>query len=338
MFRSIVTFAIAIACSRGAFVHASENGVSQADSATVAEKHGEIEDSGIKFEQSNIFTIVGIVLSHNALRNSESLRNWPFFAVAAPAISSTYRLEKDFGKLLSLSSDGAASLTPMNMGIAMGINLSLIHLLDFGIHGAISSAWNYSETGTFMGVYNPGRQNFDQHTFLTEASFSVIYKAGITIPLLAFLPKSDWTKIILKFNGTLENSTYTGANDGEPWRAGADTRINGYRGELSGNIIYMLPFKHVNMAMLTARVSGFLHESDFDEIYADYDPDFKIVNITPMVMFKINEKWSGMAMLPIVRGRKLNKSRYEGHEELMLKKIGTEWRANIFMCMLNRKF
>lgn len=306
--------------------------------ATETRETSAVPDSTFRFSQDNVFTIVGVLFTHHALRNSETLHNWPFFAVAAPAVSSSYKVEKDFGKAFTLKGDGAASLTPMNMGISSGIGVSLFHLLELGIRGSATSAWNYGKTSTFMGVYDPGEKNFSQDLFLTEGSFSVMYRASVTIPLLAFLPKSKWTKIILKAGANLEYSMYTGAEDGEPWKAGADTRINGYRGEISGSVMYMLPFKHVNMAMLTAKVSGFLDEDDFDEIYKDYDPDFKTMNITPMVMFKINEKWSGMAMVPIVRERKFNKSTYESNEELMLTKTGTQWKMNVLMCMLNRKF
>lgn len=347
-------FAIALVCATSAFsgeTAAADSTAGAKDGAQTAENVAAAQvadsaktapeqavDSSFRFRHDNVFTIMGVVLTHHALRNSETLHNWPFFAVAAPAVSTTYKLEKDFGKTLTLKGDAAGSLTFMNTGITAGVDLMLIHLLEVGVHGAISSAWNYGETSTFMGVYNPEEKNFDEDMYLTEASFSVIYKSSITIPLLAFLPKSDWTKIILKFSGTLENSVYTGADDGELWRAGADARINGYRGEVGATIMYMLPFKHFNMAMLSGKVSGFLNEDDFDEVFQDYDPDFKIWNITPMLMFKINEKWSGMAMAPIVRERKLSKRKYEAGEEYMLKRVGTQWRMNVLMCMFNYRF
>lgn len=310
---------------------AAQNLAASADSTSPA-------DTSFKFTHDNVFTIIGVIFTHHALRNSETLHDWPFFAIAAPAVSSTYKLEKNFGKKLGIKSDGAASLTPMNLGISASASVSLFHLLELGIKGTASSAWNYGKTSTFMGVYNPDKRNFDQDIFFTEGSFGVTYKANLTIPLLAFLPKSKWTKIILKGGANFENSFYTGAKDGEPWKAGADIRINGFRSEFSGTLIYMLPFKHVNMAMLTVKASGFIHEGDFDEIYKDYDPDFKTWSITPRVMFKINDKWSGIAMAPIARERKFDKSSYESNEELMLRKVGTEWRLKSVMCMLNRKF
>lgn len=319
---------------------ANATGTAEKDAAgTAAESKGNAADSAsFKYSHDNILTIMGVVMTHHALRNSESLHNWPFFAVAAPALSTTFKVENEFNKLISVKGNADGSLTFMNTGITAGIDLLLLHLLEVGVHGAISSAWNYGEASTFMGVYNPEKKKFDEDIFLTEGSFSAIYKASITIPLLAFLPKSNWTKIILKFNGALENSIYTGADDGEPWRAGADVRVNGYRGELGASIMYMLPFKHFNMFMLSGKVSGFLDEDDWDDIYEDYDPDFKIFNITPMLMFKINENWSGMAMAPIIRERKLSKSKYEAGEEYMLKRVGTEWRMNVVMCMFNYKF
>lgn len=351
-------FAIALVCATSAFssgamgdavgmtgaASADGNAAGNAAGGVVpAESTGDVPeasgaDSSFRFSHDNVFTVMGVVMTHHALRNSETLHNWPFFAVAAPAVSTTYKFEKDFGKTLTVKGDAMGSLTFMNTGVTAGVDLLLIHLLELGVHGAISSAWNYGETSTFMGVYDSGERNFDEDIFLTEASFSVIYKSSITIPLLAFLPKSNWTKIILKFSGSLENSVYTGADDGELWRAGADARVNGYRGELGASIMYMLPFKHFHMAMLTGKVSGFLHDGDFDEEFQDYDPDFKIFNITPMLMFKINEKWSGMAMAPIVRERKLSKSKYEAGEEYMLKRVGSQWRMNVLMCMFNRKF
>ena len=317
---------------------ASENDVDSTKNVALDTLKNVTPDSSFRYSHNNILTIMGVMLTHHALRNSETLHNWPFIAFIAPAASTSFQFTKDFNKIFSVTGKSVGSLTPMNIGLTAGLDLSLIHLLEIGVQGNASSAWNYGRTSTFMGVYQPDERTFSQDIFLTEGGFTVTYKASLTLPIMAVLPKSNWTKIILKAAGNLENSFYTGADDGEPWKAGADVRVNGYRADVSGSIMYMLPFEHVNMAMVTAKIGGFLNDEDFDEIYQDYDPDFKTLSITPTLMFKIIPQWSGMVMAPIVRERKYNKSKYESNEELMLKRVGKEWQLNAIMCMLNYIF
>ena len=294
--------------------------------------------SSFHITHNHVFTLLGVLITHHGLRNSETLHNWPFFSIGAPALSSTTKLQKDFSKLLTVTGDANASLTPVNVGATLGTDLQLIHLLEAGVKGSVSSAWNYGRTSTFMGVYDPEERTFDQDIFMTEAAFSITYKAGLSIPLMMFLPKSDWTKIILKVGVSRETSTYTGASDGEPWKAGTDTRVNGDRGELSGTLMYILPFERLYMAMVTVKASRFMHEYEFDKIYWEYDPKFLMVGVTPTVMFKMMENWNGMVMVPIMRERKFNKRRYESNEELMLKRVGAEWHLNAVMCRVNYVF
>lgn len=331
------TFLLAVLAS-AIWAFASENGADSTKNVALDTLKNSSIDTSFRYSQSNVFTIVDVILTHHALRNSETLHDWPFVAFSAPAMSSSFQFIKDFNKLISVKGNALGSLTPMNIGLTAGLDLSLIHLLEVGVQGNASSAWNYGRTSTFMGVYQPDKRTFSQDIFLTEGGFTVTYKASLTLPIMAVLPKSKWTKIILKAAGNLENSFYTGADDGEPWKAGSDVRVNGYRAEASGSVMYMLPFEHVNMAMVTAKIGGFINDGDFDEIYQDYDPDFKTLSITPTLMFKITPRWSGMVMAPIVRERKYNKSTYESNEELLLTRVGKEWQLNAIMCMINHKF
>ena len=156
--------------------------------------------------------------------------------------------------------------------------------------------------------------------------------------MLAFLPKSKWTKIILKGTAEYAYSGYTGADDGEVWKAGSENLVNGFKYKCGGTLIYMLPFKRVNMAMVSANVSGFKHAYDFDSVYKDYNPGFKTVSITPMASVKISENWNGMLMAVVSRDRVFENRRYPTTEEPLQKQVGSEWDLRTVMFIASRKF
>ena len=216
--------------------------------------------------------------------------------------------------------------------------VELIHMLEIGVQANGGTAINYGETSTFMGVYDVEERDYHQDYIFTEYSYGFAYKASLTLPLLVLLPKSDWTKIILKASGEYAYSGYTGADDGEVWKAGNGNMVNGFHYKCGGTLIYMLPFKRVPMAMVAANVSGYKHAYDFDPAYKDYNPTFKTVNVTPMLSFKVNDLWNGMLMAVISRDRLYEENRYKASEELLQKQVGAEWDLRTIMCVFTRKF
>jgi hypothetical protein len=189
-----------------------------------------------------------------------------------------------------------------------------------------------------MGVYDPDKQEFSPDLFLTEFSYGVKYHAGMTLPLMLVLPKSEWTRVLLRPTAELMYSAYTGAEDGEVWKAGNGNYVNGYHYRWGGTLMYMLPFKHVPMAMFAANVSGFLHESDFDAVYKPYDPTFKTITLTPMLSIKFDDKWGGMLMGNFSRDRKYRHYHFESGTELSQERVGSEWGLNSVILTVNRKF
>ena len=299
-------------------------------STALASGQGKAEDT-LQISQENILSIVAIVLPHN------SLHNWPFFAFAAPAWTSNFRLQQN-GKLVTLKGGTAGDVNFAGLGVKLDVAVELIHLLEVGMEANGGTAINYGETATFMGVYDIEKRDYRQDVVFTEYSYGFAYKASLTLPLLVLLPKSDWTKIILKASGEYAYSAYTGASDGEVWKAGNGNMVNGFRYKCGGTLIYMLPFERVPMAMLAANVSGFKHAYDFDPAYKDYNPGFKTVNIIPMVSIKVNDTWNGMLMATISRDRRYENNRYKTSEELLQKQVGTEWDLRTVMCIFTRKF
>ena len=296
------------------------------------------DTSAIKFSNDNILSIVSIVLPHNSLRNSETLHNWPFFAFAAPSWAYSARAQYDASKLLTLKGTAGGDVSFAGLGLKLDISAELMHLLELGVQANTGSALNYKETATFMGVYDPEKRDYRQDVIFTEYSYGLRYHATLTFPLLALLPKSNWTKIILKGTADLAYSAYTGADDKEVWKAGNDNQVNGLKYRYGGTLIYMLPFKRVPMAMLSANASGFKHEYDFDEAYRDYNPGFVTVNITPMASIKVSEKWNGMLMATVSRDRVFENRRYPTTEELLQKQVDSEWDLRAVMFIMSRKF
>jgi hypothetical protein len=142
----------------------------------------------------------------------------------------------------------------------------------------------------------------------------------------------------LKLSGEYAYSAYTGADDGEVWKAGNGNMVNGFHYKCGGTLIYMTPFKRFPMAMLTANVSGYKHAYDFATVYKDYNPAFKTVSIVPMLSFKLNETWNGTLMAAISRDRRYEQDHYEANEELLQKQVGAEWDLRTIMCIFTRKF
>lgn len=296
-------------------------------------------DTSLRIEVDHGLTFIGLIMTHKALRNSKLLHSWPLFGFATPAAwNSAIKLEKDFSKLLTLKSAAGAAFSFAGLTLSAETSLAIMHLLELGIQGNVGSAINYGDAATFMGVYDPEKRDFSHDIFMTEFTYGFKYKASLTIPLVAFLPKSNWTKIILKPTASFSYNAYTGADDGEVWKAGAENSINGFKYSYGGVLIYLLPFSRVPMAMISANVGGFKHAYDFDEAYADYDPAFKSISITPMLSLNISEKWNGMVMASFSRDRKYENYRYEPTEEILQKRIGSEWGAKTIICTLTRKF
>lgn len=319
----------------GAPLHAME--ASAKDSVDVAEMEGGV--SGVRTSIEHNFTWMAFVLTHQAMRHTENMKSWPFFAIASPVSwTSSLRAEKDLGKLLTLKGFGAGNVSIMDVGVTGDVSLEVIHLLELGASGNVHSGLNYSRNMSFMGVYDPEERDFDDDIFMTEFAYGVKYRVGLSIPLLALLPKSDWTKIILKPIANWTYTGYTGARDGEIWRCGQGASVNGWRYRYGGMLIYMLPFERFPMFMVNGGVGGFMKSAKFDEVYEDYDPYFKTVSFMPMLSVKISENWSGMLMTIISRDRSYNKYHYDGDEEYLLKRVGSEWRMNMIMMTFTRKW
>ena len=189
-----------------------------------------------------------------------------------------------------------------------------------------------------MGVYDPEKRDYRQDVTFTEYLYGINYHGALTLPLLAFLPKSDWTKIILKGTAEYTYSGYTGAEDKQVWKAGGQDMVNGFRYKYGGTLIYMLPFERVPMFMFAATVSAFKHAYDFDDTYKDYNPGFKTVSLTPMASVKISEKWNGMLMAVVSRNRVFENRRYPTTEELLQKQVDSEWDLRMVMFIASRKF
>lgn len=303
-------------------------------SLVLAEK---TDGDSLQVLQENTFSWVGVVLPHKSLRNSETLHDWPFFAFAAPAWNSNFKLARK-GKLVTLKGSASGDVNFAGLGVKLDVAVELIHLLEVGLQANGGTALNYGGTATFMGVYDAEKRDYRKDIIFTEYAYGVTYKSSLTLPLLVLLPKSNWTKVILKLSGEYAYSGYTGADDGEVWKVGNGNMVNGFHYKCGGTLIYMLPFKKVPMAMIAANVTGFKHGYDFDPVYKDYNPTFKTVNITPMLSFKVNADWNGMLMANFARVRRYEQYHYATTEELLQKQVGAEWEFRSLMCIFSRKF
>lgn len=295
-------------------------------------------DTAFRFQADHRFAFAAMFLPHRSLRNSKSMHNWPFFAFAAPmGWTSTFTVSRNFGKV-ALRGNAEGSFTLFGLGLKSGISLSLLHLLELGVTGNVGSAWNFGDAATFMGVFDYEKKRFDQDFFMTEYQYGIRYDAGLMLPLMVFLPKSEWTKIMLRPNASLFYSGYTGAEDGEVWKVGGEHMVNGYSYQVGAALMYMLPSKRFPMFMLSAGMRGFLYESDFDSRYEPYDPTFRTISITPMLSIRLGERWSGMLMANFSRSRKYRKYPFESEQEVLQECIGGEWGLNAVMFMISRKF
>lgn len=324
--------AVAMLCVHFAFAQATSADSTSKSGAAAA------DSSSLKIKTENKLSIVGLLLTHYALRNSKSLHDWPFFAFAVPAWSSAVKVRKDVNPFLSVKTSAVNDWNFAGVGIKLDASLELIHLLELGMQGTVGTALNYGETATFMGVYDPEKRDYHQDYFFTEYTYGLQYHASVTLPLLAFLPKSRWTKIILKANGEYAYSAYTNADDGEVWKAGNENQVNGSKYKCGLTLIYMLPSERFPMAMLAGGVSGFKHEYEFDEAYRDYNPAFKTCSITPMLSVNISEKWKGLLMAAISRDRKFEQRHYESSEEILQKQVGAEWNLKTILFIATREF
>ena len=295
--------------------------------------------NALQINWENSFSFAAIFLSHRSLRNSDNMRSWPFFLIATPlGWTSTLKMQKNFGKLLGVKSAFTGDLNLMGAGVRATASIELLHLFEIGTLGSVNSAINYSSDMTQMGVYNSEKKKFENDYFMTEFLFNVKYFAAMTFPLMAILPKSDWTKSLLKPNASFTFLHYTGAADKEMWKAGNELAANGYRYQYGATLLYMLPFRYLPMAMLSYNVIGIVHKSDYDAVYDDYDPSFKNISITPMLSIQFSKKWSGMLMTKIERVRKFARYHFDEDEELLQKRIGYEWAVPTVIFIVQRKF
>lgn len=292
----------------------------------------------LQVELNNRLSIVDIILPHNSLKNSETLHNWPFFAFAASSWTTNFKIQRSSGKLATFKTSAAGDVNFAGLAIKLDVAVELIHLLELGMQANSATALNYGRTATMMGVYDVDKRNYRQDVFFTEFAYGYTYLSSLTLPILVLLPKSKWSNIILKLSGQYAYSAYTGADDGEVWKAGNANMVNGFHYKCGATLIYMLPFKWVPMAMVAGNVTGFKHAYDFDPAYKDYNPGFKTVNIIPMVSFKLTKTWSGMFMATISRARRYEEEHYKTNEELLQKQVGAEWDLRTIMTAFTRSF
>jgi len=292
----------------------------------------------LQVELNNRLSIVDIILPHNSLKNSETLHNWPFFAFAAPSWTTNFKIQRSSGKLATFKTSAAGDVNFAGLAIKLDVAVELIRLLELGMQANSATALNYGRTATMMGVYDVDKRNYRQDMFFTEFAYGYTYLSSLTLPILVLLPKSKWSNIILKLSGQYAYSAYTGADDGEVWKAGNANMVNGFHYKCGATLIYMLPFKWVPMAMVAGNVTGFKHAYDFDPAYKDYNPGFKTVNIIPMVSFKLTKTWSGMFMATISRARRYEEEHYKTNEELLQKQVGAEWDLRTIMTAFTRSF
>ena len=291
-----------------------------------------------KYTKESNLSIAGVVLTRELMEHSEGAQNWPFLPLAAPMYNYKETMEKDFGKILSMKGEGGVMVTPYDVELKGEWTFGLIHLLELGVSAGILSAWNYGEYAQFMGKYDPHEKDFDSDIFLTEYAYMTQGRLGLALPLMVFLPKSKWSKIILRLGASLQYYGYTGADDGELWHAGVEVGVNGWRYDHSATFIYMLPFEHLKMVMIKTSVGGYFNDSQFDDIYKAYDPSFKTVRIQPMMIYKMSEKWVATFMMPIARERKFVTEDYVARERFLLEQDGSEWNIKTILLIFTRKF
>ena len=297
------------------------------------------DSSSWKTELENRFSFVGIFLPHQSLRNSESLHKWPFFLTASPmGWNTSLRAQRNFGKWITPKASLNGDLFLFGLGIRSDLSFEFLHLLEVGVQGNVSTAINYGSVATFMGTYNPEKKDYDCDAFMTRFLLGVNYHATLSIPLMAFLPKTAWTKWILKPGATLTYMRYTGADDGEVWKVGMEIAANGYSWQYGATFICLLPFAHFPMAMVSYGGQGIMHKSDYDAVYDPYDPEFKRIHVTPRLAVKLNENWAGMLMTVVSRNRKYRNVRYESNQELLQERTGHEWMLSMIMFVISRKF
>ena len=140
-----------------------------ADSSAVKKDSVAVADStGLKTSREGVFSIAALLLPHNSLRNSETLHNWPFFAFAVPAYTYHFKVQQDFGKLLSFKGLAAGDVNFAGVGLKLDAAIELIHLLELGAEANTGTALNYGETATFMGVYDTEKRNYRQDAMFTQ--------------------------------------------------------------------------------------------------------------------------------------------------------------------------
>ena len=236
-------------------------------------------------------------LPHQSLRNSESMHDWPFaFSVFPLGWNTAFRLQKDLGKWITPKASLNGDLLLFGLGIRSDFSVELLRILEVGVQGDVRTAINYGSVATFMGTYNPEKKNYDCDAFMTRFLLGVNYHATLSIPLMAFLPRTAWTKWILKAEASLNYLHYTGADDGDVWIVGTEIAANGYKWQYGATFICLLPFAHFPMAMVSYGVQGIMHKADYDTVYDPYDPEFKRIHVTPQIVIKLNENWAGMLM------------------------------------------
>ena len=105
-----------------------------ADSSVVKKDSVAVADStGLKTSREGVFSIAALLLPHNSLRNSETLHNWPFFAFAVPAYTYHFKVQQDFGKLLSFK--GLASGDVNFAGIGVKLDAAIDNIADNYVSG-----------------------------------------------------------------------------------------------------------------------------------------------------------------------------------------------------------
>lgn len=307
----------------------------------------------VEITKKDQFWLAGVVLFHPALEHSssDSMRDWPFFAVPMPMVTREYRLlqplkdppkgqEKRPPFALFGVVTGRASL--MDLGVDAVSTLQLSPLFSISAGGSIATGWYFGENSGTMGAYRPEKREYGNDYPFTAFGYRGFGKATVVLPVGApfawALDQKALYRLFLSGSYSAVYHGYTNADEGEIWRVSIlGSGVNGWMHEWSAMLGFAEVYGPLKMVGIQFKMREGFSETKVDELYRASDPLGTRYGLMGMAVFKLGERHSLMAMLPVSYDR-IYEGDYIEKETPLLRCTGSKWQMKMAMVMYGYEF
>ena len=242
--------------------------------------------------------------------------------------SYSYKIPVPFGDNPLVSGNnlnliGNVEVTPVSLALEPNIEFTPIAFLVFSSGLKIGTGWN------FIGInglanYVDATGKYEPVTPFADWFFQLWMQGLFQFDLAAVLP-GDWNHVVTQASYKATYTMNTGVNSGDAWCwQGSDNLVNGWEWYSSVILGYQMPLLVQTVGVL-CEFNGYYSADIIKPEYRPFMIDFTTVQISPLAVFKFNDRHSLTLMFNFSTRRAFDRSAREYESDLDLTYTSTEW-------------